>query len=254
MPFNRLVRRLAGLAGVIALAAYGLAQYSSSTVGGYTVQPGDSLWAIAQSHDTTVSQLASANGLDQNAILPIGKQLVIPGYTYQSTMAPSLPVGSHATNSWNWCSSFRPVQGPWGQLPGPLSSSTYRALEPTFAHWAAHYGVSPALLEALAWQESGWQQSVVSPTGAIGIGQVEPYTAAFVETDIIGFAVNINSASDNIRVSAAYLSYLSEVEGGNTCETIASYYEGPLAMQTYGVLSSAQQYVADVEYLMSQFE
>jgi soluble lytic murein transglycosylase-like protein len=250
MSKNWFVHRVVG---VLALSAYGLAQYSASSAGDYTVQPGDSLWAIAQSHDTTVSQLAAANRLNPADILPIGKQLVIPGYPEASSAGAPAPTAS-GTSSWNWCSSFQPVRGPWGQRPSGLPDSTYKELEPIFAHWASYYGISNSLLEALTWQESGWQQGVVSPTGAVGVGQVEPYTAAFVESDVVGLSLDIYSTSDNIRVSAAYLGYLSRVEGGNTCDTIASYYEGPLAMQTYGVLPSAQQYVADVEYLQSEFQ
>ena len=40
--------------------------------------------------------------------------------------------------------------------------------------------------------------------------------------------MNINSVSDNIRMSAAFLAYLADIEGNNRCETIAAYYEGPV--------------------------
>lgn len=251
MSSHRLLRWLAGLVAVAALAAFGLADWSSSaSAADYTVQPGDSLWAIATTHGLTVSQLASANRLDPADILPIGKVLVLPGFSYR----PGPARVATKASAWSWCSSFTPERGPWGRLPSRLSGSSYRALSPLFAEWAAHYGVSLPLLEALAWQESGWQQAVVSPTGAVGVGQVEPYTAAFVEANIVGARLNLYSASDNIRMSAAYLGYLADVEGNNTCNTVAAYYEGPLNLQVRGVLPSAQQYVADVEYLESQFE
>jgi soluble lytic murein transglycosylase-like protein len=239
-----------GAVAIAALSAVGLAHYSSSSTDGYTVRAGDTLWAIASDHGVTVGQLAAANGLNPADILPIGKVLVMPGHTHQAqpNAAPA------QVSAWSWCSTFQPRHGPWGQLPSNLTSATYRSLSPLFDEWAAHYGVSRPLLEALAWQESGWQQSVVSPTGAVGVGQVEPYTASFIEADIVGIPLNLHSVSDNIRMSAAFLGYLAHVEGGNTCETVAAYYEGPLNLQAVGVLPSAQQYVADVEYLESRFE
>jgi hypothetical protein len=43
----------------------------------YRVRPGDTLWAIARAHDTTVDALVSANHLDDRVIRP-GQELVIP--------------------------------------------------------------------------------------------------------------------------------------------------------------------------------
>lgn len=41
----------------------------------YTVRKGDTLWSIAKRHGTTVGALARANGISENAVLPIGKSL-----------------------------------------------------------------------------------------------------------------------------------------------------------------------------------
>jgi LysM repeat protein len=251
MPSHRFCRILAGILAVAGLAALGLASYGATSGPEYTVQPGDSLWAIATSHGLSVAQLASANGLDPSAVLPIGQVLVLPGTSYRPAAAVA---AAGTTNPWGWCGTFNPERGPYGVLPSGLDPSTYQTLSPLFRRWAAQYGVSPSLLEAVAWQESGWQQSVQSPTGAVGVGQVEPYTAAFIQSDIVGVPLDIYSVSDNIRMSAAFLGYLAAAEGGNTCLTVAAYYEGPLNLQTYGVLPSAQQYVSDVEYLQSQFQ
>ena len=43
----------------------------------YTVQKGDSLWAIANKYDTTVDKIKSTNNLSSN-ILQIGQKLIIP--------------------------------------------------------------------------------------------------------------------------------------------------------------------------------
>ncbi len=44
-----------------------------------TVQPGDNLWTLARSHDTTVAAIASTNAIDPQATLRLGQTLTIPG-------------------------------------------------------------------------------------------------------------------------------------------------------------------------------
>jgi LPXTG-motif cell wall-anchored protein len=44
----------------------------------YTVQSGDSLWSIADQHNTTVDALAAANSITNPAELQVGQELVIP--------------------------------------------------------------------------------------------------------------------------------------------------------------------------------
>jgi LysM repeat protein len=44
----------------------------------YTIAPRDSLWTVARKHNITTAELAEANNLKTDAILPVGKKLVIP--------------------------------------------------------------------------------------------------------------------------------------------------------------------------------
>lgn len=53
----------------------------------YTVQPGDTLFAIALAHDTTVDNIMQLNGLS-NTILSVGQRLIIRGPTVAPTAAP----------------------------------------------------------------------------------------------------------------------------------------------------------------------
>ncbi|HET9077837.1 MAG TPA: LysM peptidoglycan-binding domain-containing protein [Acidimicrobiales bacterium] len=252
------LRLAAAVVAVTGLLAGGLADYSSASDGGYVVQPGDSLWAIASAHGISVAQLASANHLDPGAILPIGRHLYLPGSApaTQTVAAAAVITPSHpSANAWSFCSSFVASPGPYGALPARLEASADRlALRPLFEKWAAHYGLSLPLLEAVDWQESGWQQGVVSSTGAVGVGQIMPGTGVFISNVLIGEPMNLNSVSDNIRMSAAFLAYLAHVEGDNRCATIAAYYEGPLNLSAYGVFPDTQTYVADVEALLPRFE
>ena len=55
----------------------------------YTIAPRDSLWTVARKHGITVAELSAANNLQSNAVLPVGKKLVIPA----KAPAPAEQVG-----------------------------------------------------------------------------------------------------------------------------------------------------------------
>jgi soluble lytic murein transglycosylase len=126
------------------------------------------------------------------------------------------------------------------------------ALRSTFARWADVYDVPLSLIEAEAWQESGWQSGVVSPAGAVGIGQLLPTTAAFVNQSL-GTNLHLTVASDNIRMMAAFLGYLLRATGGQICAAVAAYYQGLTALSHVGVLPVSQIYVRDVLSLRPRF-
>lgn len=239
------------------LVAAGSAGYATGAGRHYVVRPGDSLWAISRANGLTVAQLAAANHMGQNDLLLIGRVLTIPSNDppQASSGAPTARAsGASTARQWTFCATFTSPGGPWGVLPQLLQESPNRlALQPLFMHWANYYDLSLPLLEAIAWQESGWQQGVTSSAGAVGTGQLMPGTAAFVSSTLIGARLNIRSVSDNIRMSAAFLSYLADVEGNNQCATIAAYYEGPLNLSHYGVFPETQAYVASVEALIPRF-
>lgn len=252
-------RRSRGAAILVSLSLLVGAGIAGFSGGGrsYTVQPGDSLWAISQANGLTVAQLAAANDINPNNLLLIGRVLYIPG-SESSTGGGAAAMSSSpssAGNPWTFCSTFTPDPGPWGLLPQLLRQSPNRlALQPLYVKWADYYDLSLPLLEAIGWQESGWQQNVVSSTGAVGAGQIMPGTARFIMTYLIGRHLDINSVSDNIRMSAAFLAYLAGIEGNNRCHTIAAYYEGPLNLAEYGVFPESEAYVASVEALIPRFE
>jgi soluble lytic murein transglycosylase-like protein len=133
-------------------------------------------------------------------------------------------------------------------------SAAEAKLRPEFVTWGTTYGVSPALLEAIAWQESGWQATIESPDHAVGIGQLIPATSAFVSQDLIGTALNVRSANDNIRMMARFVAYLEVQESGDLCHTIAAYYEGPANLAEHGIFTISVPYIDDVEALVPRFE
>ncbi|MEY2458904.1 MAG: hypothetical protein QOG30_734, partial [Acidimicrobiaceae bacterium] len=102
------------------------------------------------------------------------------------------------------------------------------------------------LLEALCWIESGWQRTVVSRTGAVGIGQLQPATVDHVRLLIGINTLDPYNADDNIRMSARFLRFLLDRTGGDTSTALAAYYQGLRSVTTGPVLGETKQYVATV--------
>ena len=188
----------------------------------YTVRSGDTLTAIAAQFGVSVSDLVRANGItNPDRIMP-GKVLSVPE-----------PSG----------------------FPLALRRSPDRlALIPYFQRWAAANGLPVDLLMAMTWVESGWQNSVVSPKGAVGIGQLMPVTAEFIRTELIGQpGLDPRVPEHNIRISARYLRWLLLRAHGDARLALASYYQGPHSVETTGVRGGTVLYVDAVLALRKRF-
>lgn len=167
-----------------------------------TVSPGQDLSSIASEYGTTVSALVAANGITDPNLIEAGVQLVVPNAVGSGTPVPSPSPATPAAGG--------------ATVPSPSA-----ALAPLFEEWSSTYGVPLNLLEALTWWESGWNNAEVSPTGAIGLGQLEPYTVDYIRTYVVGDqSLDPNDPSDNLQMTAAYLHYLLQVTNGNEANEI----------------------------------
>jgi len=124
-------------------------------------------------------------------------------------------------------------------------------VEALLDHWAAHYGVNVHLVRGLAWMESGYNNRLVSSTGARGIMQIEPYTWRFVENVLIGHRVR-HGPEGNIHVGVAYLNHLLSDFHGNERLALAGWYEGERAVREHGVYRETRRFVRDVIALASR--
>lgn len=92
---------------------------------------------------------------------------------------------------------------------------------------AARHGVDPNLIEAVAWQESRFNQTAVSPKGAKGVMQLMPATAR-------GLGANRDDLASNIDGGAAYLARMLRMFDGDVSRALAAYNAGPGAVQKFG--------------------
>jgi N-acetylmuramoyl-L-alanine amidase len=203
-------------------------------LGAYTVQPGDTLSGIAADSGVTVGQLAWMNGIDPAQPLLIGTALKLP--TGSGAAAPSASQPAPSTV---------PQAAP-NPTPTRLSSAEVGQV-------AAQHGVSPSLAAAVAWQESGFNNDVVSAANARGVMQVLPGTWTWVEQNLAGGPLDPNSAQDNVRAGSLYLGQLLRDAGGDEAFAIASYYQGEGSVRAVGMLPETERYVANVLALRSRF-
>jgi LysM repeat protein len=226
--------------------------YASSTSsaagagGGYLVQPGDTLSAIAARAGVSVGSLAAANGLDPNGILPAGVLLSISGAG--ATTSTALPVSTSAASS-------QPVgtaaQGSVTNPPYP-TPETVSASE--VGQIAADNGVSPSLAAAIGWQESGFNNDLVSSADARGVMQILPGTWDWINRTLTaGTPLAPASAASNVRGGVLLLHSLLAATGGDPAMAAAGYYQGLPSVQAHGLYSDTQAYVNSVMALRSRF-
>jgi len=138
--------------------------------------------------------------------------------------------------------------------PTPPKSAPLRAAP---SHVAAHLAragqaqaLDPALLEAIAWVESRYNQDARSPKGAIGLMQLMPGTAR-------DLGVDPYDAGQNAAGGAAYLRYLLTRFNGDLTLTLAAYNVGPEAVRRFGGVPpfrETQAYVAAVLERLASIE
>ena len=221
-----------------ALAAPAAAPASSGApapLGGYTVRVGDTLSGLAAVARVPLSAIAAMNGLDPAKPLLAGTVIKLPAGS------PTPPRASQPAPA----ATVVPESGP---QPTPT-----RVDAATVQRTAAEHGVSPSLAAAIAWQESGFNNGVVSSANARGVMQVMPGTWDWIQQNLAHGPLDPNSATDNVHAGVMYLGHLLRQTGGDETTAIAGYYQGLGAVRSRGLFEDTKQYVANVQALRSRF-
>jgi N-acetylmuramoyl-L-alanine amidase len=207
--------------------------------GSYVVRPGDTLSAIAARAGMTVAQLAADNGLNPNGYLVSGSVLRFGGGGAAGPTAASVsqPVGA-------------PAQG---SAAGPPYTTSERVTASQIGSIAAANGVPPSLAEAIGWQESGFNNGLVSSADARGVMQILPGTWQWINSSLTRTPLSPSSATDNVRGGALLLHSLLQATGGSPSLAAAGYYQGLPSVERHGLFPSTQRYVRSVISLASSF-
>jgi N-acetylmuramoyl-L-alanine amidase len=203
--------------------------------GAYIVRPGDTLSGLAAHSGVSVAQMAYMNGLAPTAKLLVGTVMKLPTGARPPAQASQPAPATRVV----------PVAAP---LPTPSRLSAERV-----KHLAAEHGAPASLAAAIAWQESGFNNAMVSSANARGVMQVMPGTWSWVQSNLAAGPLNPASAEDNVRAGSLYLARLLRETGGDVRLAAAGYYQGLASVRSRGMFDDTKRYVDNVLALRARF-
>lgn len=261
---------------LLALLAVALPVSLASATQVHEIQPGETLSGIAAQYGLTMEALASDNDIENPNLIYSGQVLrvgpgepaVAPPATrfhtvaegeFLSTIARDYGVTlgemletNHIPDP-NLIYAGHVLEVPPARI-APLPS-TREETEAMIRAAADEFGVWQPLLLGLAWLESGWNQSMVSPVGAVGIMQLMPPTAVWALDYLAPDAMDWeSSARDNIRLGAAVYAHLLRQAEWDLELALAFYYQGWQSIETFGMFEDTHEYIANVMALAQQFK
>ena len=202
--------------------------------GAYTVRAGDTLTGIAARAGVSPAAIAFMNGLRPSSQVIIGTVLKLPTGA-PGTGAPAPPATTRLV----------PQASP-APSPGRVSAGEVETI-------AAQHGVPGSLAAAIAWQESGFNNGMVSSANARGVMQIMPGTWSWVQQNLTHQRLDPSSPYENVHAGVLYLGQLLRDAGGDPATAVAGYYQGAASVRSFGMLPDTRRYVANVLALRSRF-
>jgi LysM repeat protein len=215
-----------------------------TTLRSYRVRPGDGLIVVARRLRTTPAVLQRTNRLHRDYLV-LGEQLRYPVTVRVTVAAPRSSGTVRIPGSVSHSARVHRAQLQARHLP---SKAQVRRM---IAASARRHGVPVSLALALAYQESGFQQRVVSPVDAIGAMQVLPSTGRSLGR-LHGRTFDLLKASDNVEAGVLLLRDLLEATG-SVDKALAGYYQGLGSVSRVGMLPQTKQYIRNIQLLRHRF-
>jgi N-acetylmuramoyl-L-alanine amidase len=247
----------------VGAAAVVWASAPAARAGSHVVAPGETLSGIARTYGTTVAALARVNHLDDVDLIVAGQRLRVPARATTSSVHVVRRGETLSSIAARYGTTVRAlarvnrvhdvdliVVGTELRVPGSPRGS-FGGVEATLERAADQHDVDNALVKAVAWHESGWRQHVVSSKGALGIMQVMPGTANYVNDALGGGDLDPRRARDNVRLGVIYLGHLLHTMPSRK-KALAAYYSGPGAVDRR-LDAGQRRYVKDVSALTKRY-
>lgn len=212
----------------------------------HTVGSGDTLSGIAARYGVSQDALKRANGIGPTNVVMLGARLRIPGggNSTSSRSADTFAGRTYSSSVVNAASHNRSLLAR-RNLP---SRDGMRAI---IAAKARANGVDPALALAVSYQESGWNQGVVSVANAVGAMQVIPTTTDWV-SGVVGRRLDPLDAHDNATTGVVLLRILTR-SAASERQAVAGYYQGLRSVRERGMFTDTKRYVDNVMSLKRRF-
>ncbi|MCC2317610.1 LysM peptidoglycan-binding domain-containing protein [Cellulomonas chengniuliangii] len=221
---------------------------ASTGTGTHTVVAGDTVSAIATRYGTTVAAIVSANNLDARALIRIGQTLTVPG---QAASAPTTQLVGNTFAGRTYADTVVAAANANKATLLATGVPSKADMQAKVAATAREMGVDPALALAVAFQESGFNHTAVSPANAIGTMQVIPSSGEWA-AQLVGRPINLLDPNDNVVAGVAILRSL--VKNANDLPTaIAGYYQGASSVKRNGMFADTRRYVANIQTHMERF-
>ena len=224
----------------------------SSTGTRHVVVSGDTVSRIAARYGSTVAAIIAANGLDSRALIRVGQTLIIPGATAPAPApapAQQLVPNTFAGRTYPEATVASANQNKATLLARSVPSRA--EMQQIVRSTALAMGVDPALAQAIAYQESGFDQRAVSPANAIGTMQVIPSSGVWA-SQLVGRPLDLLDPRDNATAGVAILRALVR-SAPDLPTAIAGYYQGLGSVTRNGMYADTRRYVANVQTLMTRF-
>ena len=217
-----------------------LASGSSSSSGTTALRGTMSVPASPYSSASTMSRTGSSSNSGINTYTPTTNDYGTSAMSYESSSG-SMPAAS---------SYARTRTGENSGGSGSGGGSGLGSINEQMDQWddliiemANKYGMDPALIKAVMYQESGGDPNATSPAGAMGLMQLMPGTAAGVASELGWSSYDPYNAEQSIEMGTYYLANLISTYDLEA-DTLEGTYANGLAAYNWGIgnyLSSGQR-------------
>jgi Soluble lytic murein transglycosylase and related regulatory proteins (some contain LysM/invasin domains) len=199
----------------------------------HRVKSGENLTTIAKHYGISIAAIVKASAISNPSYLRVGQQLTIPVTTAAGGSSRQSGTG----------------------MPAAMAAVVAQRdkVRQLLVKEASAQNVPVALVLAVAWQESGWQQQVVSSTGAVGVMQLMPATGEWIGTAMLGSRVDPRNAASNIHAGVRLLKHYLDRYSGDRALILAAYFQGERGTDLRGVYPVTRPYIASIEALEAIF-